>query len=209
VVGLLAALMLAACGTQAGAPPAPATAAPVVTTAPEPATAAPTPVGSNAPADTLRWSLEGVSDLSSIDPAKPGDAPTITAINLIFAGLIRLDEKLEVQPDGASGWQVSADGTTYTFTIRDGLAFGDGSPVTAGDFVYSINRALAPETASYGAPFQLGHIIGAQDVVNGKVKEASGVRAVDDKTLEIKLDGPLAYFLSSFRIPSPLPCRRS
>ena len=149
----------------------------------------------------LRWSLEGVSDLSSIDPAKPGDAPTITAINLIFAGLIRLDEKLEVQPDGASGWQVSADGTTYTFTIRDGLVFADGAPVTAGDFVYAINRALAPETASYGAPFQLGHIIGAQDVVDGKAKQASGVRAVDDKTLEIKLDGPLAYFLSQLSYP--------
>ena len=191
VLGLLTALILAACGSQAGEPASPATAAPVATTAPQPATAAPAPSGDNAPADTLRWSLEGVSDLSSIDPAKPGDAPTITAINLIFAGLIRLDEKLEVQPDGASEWQVSADGTTYTFTIRDGLVFADGTSVTAGDFVYAINRA-APETASYGVPFQLGHIIGAQDVVDGKAKQASGVRAVDDKTLEIKLDGPLA-----------------
>ena len=134
VLGLLAALVLAACGTPAGGPAAPATAAPVAATAPAPATAAPAPVG-NAPADTLRWSLEGISDLSSIDPAKPGDAPAITAVNLIFAGLIRLDEKLEVQPDSASGWQVSADGTTYTFTIRDGLAFADGSPVTAGGTV--------------------------------------------------------------------------
>ena len=201
VLGLLMGLILAACGSQAGGPASPATAAPVATTAPQPATAAPAPSGDNAPADTLRWSLEGVSDLSSIDPAKPGDAPTITAINLIFAGLIRLDEKLEVQPDGASEWQVSADGTTYTFTIRDGLVFADGTPVTAGDFVYAINRALAPETASYGAPFQLGHIIGAQDVVDGKAKQASGVRAVDDKTLEIKLDGPLAYFLSQLSYP--------
>jgi oligopeptide transport system substrate-binding protein len=201
VFGLLAALMLAACGTPAGGPSGSATAAPVATAAPEPATAAPAPVGGNAPADTLRWSLEGVSDLSSIDPAKPGDAPTITAINLIFGGLIRLDEQLEVQPDGASEWKVSADGTVYTFTIRDGLMFADGSPVTAGDFVYSINRALAPETASYGAPFQLGHIVGAQDVVDGKVKEVSGVRALDDRTLEIRLDAPLAYFLSQLSYP--------
>ena len=70
----------------------------------------------------------------------------VTAL-LIFAGLIRLDEKLEVQPDAASSWQVSADGTTYTFTIRDGLVFADGAQVTAGDFVYSINRALSPDTA--------------------------------------------------------------
>jgi peptide/nickel transport system substrate-binding protein/oligopeptide transport system substrate-binding protein len=201
VLGLLAALALAACGSPAGGPAGLATSAPAATAAPAPATAAPTSAGSNAPADTLRWSLEGVSDLSSIDPAKPGDAPTITAINLIFAGLIRLDEKLEVQPDGASEWKVSDDGTIYTFTIRDGLVFADGTPVTAGDFVYSINRALAPETASYGAPFQLGHIVGAQDVVDGKAKQASGVRAVDDKTLEIKLDAPLAYFLSQLSYP--------
>jgi peptide/nickel transport system substrate-binding protein/oligopeptide transport system substrate-binding protein len=201
---LLASLLLAACGSQPGGQ---ATSAPAATPAPDQATAALGPTaaspstGDNAPADTLRWSLEGVSDLSSIDPAKPGDAPTITAINLIFGGLIRLDEKLEVQPDGASEWKVSADGTIYTFTIRDGLKFADGAPVTAGDFAYSINRALAPETASYGAPFQLGHIVGAQDVVDGKAKQASGVRAVDDKTLEIKLDAPLAYFLSQLSYP--------
>src|SRR5262245_54482073 len=92
-LGLLAALMLAACGSPAGGPASSATPAPAATAAPAPATAAPAPAGAGAPADTLRWSLEGVSDLSSIDPAKPGDAPTITAINLIFAGLIRLDEK--------------------------------------------------------------------------------------------------------------------
>src|SRR5262249_12317471 len=175
-----------------GPPPPPAAGATAV---------APAPAGDKAPADRLRWSLEGVSDLSSIDPAKPGDAPTITAINLIFSGLIRLDEKLEVQPDCASEWKVSDDGTTYTFTIRDGLMFADGTPVTAGDFVYAINRTLAPETASYGAPFQLGHIVGAQDVVDGKAKQASGVHAVDDRTLEIKLDAPLAYFLSQLAYP--------
>jgi peptide/nickel transport system substrate-binding protein/oligopeptide transport system substrate-binding protein len=201
VFGLLATLVLAACGTQAGGPAGSATPAPAATAAPEPATAEAAPAGGNAPADTLRWSLEGVSDLSSIDPAKPGDAPTITAINLIFGGLIRLDEQLEVQPDGASEWKVSADGKVYTFTIREGLMFADGAPVTAGDFVYSINRALAPETASYGAPFQLGHIVGAQDVVDGKAKEVSGVKALDERTLEIRLDAPLAYFLSQLSYP--------
>jgi ABC-type oligopeptide transport system substrate-binding subunit len=213
---LLVALFLASCGQQVGGPATPAAAGPAtsvtvreptaVSGPATPAATAPTvatnqPAGGQAPADTLRWSLEGISDLSSIDPAKPGDAPTITVISLIFSGLIRLDDKLEVQPDGASEWKVSADGTTYTFTIRDGLTFADGTPVTAGDFVYSINRALAPETASYGAPFQLGHIVGAQDVVDGKVKQVAGVKAIDTKTLEIKLDGPLAYFLSQLSYP--------
>lgn len=203
VLILLAALILAACGSPSAAQPTPSAGqeATASSGAPSAAPAQSTVATGGAPADTLRWSLEGISDLSSIDPAKPGDAPAITAINLIFGGLIRLNDKLEVEPDGASEWKVSQDGTTYTFTIRDGLKFADGTPVTAGDFVYSINRALSPDTASFGAPFQLGHIVGAKDVVDGKAKEASGVKALDDKTLEIRLDGPLAYFLSQLSYP--------
>ena len=157
--------------------------------------------GAAATSDTLRWSIEGVSDLASIDPAKPQDAQSITVISQVFSGLVRLNEKLEVEPDSAASWQVSADGTKYTFTLRDDLKFADGSAVTADDFVYSINRALDPATASFGAPFQLGHIVGAQDVVAGKTKEASGVNAIDDKTLELTLDAPLAYFLSQLSFP--------
>jgi peptide/nickel transport system substrate-binding protein/oligopeptide transport system substrate-binding protein len=213
---LLVALLLAACGGQAGgqatpaaggqatdsaqptaAASAPATAEAAPTAAaPATAEAAPTASGDQASADTLRWPVEGLSELTSLDPAKPGDAPNNTVINLIFAGLVRLDDKLEVQPDGASEWKVSDDGTTYTFTIRDGLKFGDGTPVTAKDFVYSINRALAPETAGFGASSHFGHIVGAKDMLDGKATTVSGVRAVDDKTLEIKLDAPIAYFLS-------------
>jgi len=68
--------------------------------------------------------------------------------------------------------------------------------VTAADFVYSINRALAPETAAFGAAGHFGHIVGAKDVLDGKAKEVSGVKALDDRTLQITLDSPIAYFLS-------------
>ncbi|MDZ4720063.1 MAG: peptide ABC transporter substrate-binding protein [Roseiflexaceae bacterium] len=211
VLTLLGALILSACGGASTAAPtavpsAPTNALAEPTAAPAPTTSVPAEPTTSVPttqdqANTLRWSLEGISDLTSIDPAKPGDAPTITVINTIFAGLVRLDEQLKVQPDGASSWKVSADGTSYTFTIRDGLKFSDGTPVTAGDFAYSINRALSPETASYGAPFQLGHIVGAQDVIDGKTKEVTGVKAIDDRTLEITLDAPLAYFLAQLTYP--------
>ena len=216
-MGLLSMLMmlLAACGGQAAAPtkPAATVAPPVATVAPPAATVAPPaatvapPAATQTPAatvddtGTLRWSLEGVSDLTSIDPAKPGDAPTITVINNVFGGLVKLNEKLEVVPDGASSWGVSADGKTYTFTIREGLSFADGTAVTADDFVYSINRALSPATASYGAPFQLSHIVGAKDVVDGKAKTASGIKASNPRTLEITLDAPLAYFLAQLTFP--------
>ncbi|HEU4322380.1 MAG TPA: peptide ABC transporter substrate-binding protein [Roseiflexaceae bacterium] len=194
---LLAIVLLAACGNQSVATPtAPAAGVTPVSGGP----AAPAPRG-DAPTDTLRWSLEGISDLSSIDPAKPGDAQAITVINSIFGGLVRLNDRLEVVPEGAASWQVSGDGTVYTFALRDGLSFADGTAVTAGDFVYSINRALSPETASFGAPFQLGHIVGAKDVVEGRASEARGLRAVDAKTLEITLDAPLAYFLAQLTYP--------
>jgi peptide/nickel transport system substrate-binding protein/oligopeptide transport system substrate-binding protein len=125
----------------------------------------------------------------------------VTVLGLVFGGLVRLDEQMEVQPDGASDWNVSADGKVYTFTIRDGLMFADGTTVTADDWVYSINRALAPETASYGAPAQLSHIVGARDVIEKRTRTASGVRAVDPRHLEITLDAPLAYFLAQLVYP--------
>src|SRR5262245_15807902 len=201
VLPLLFALLLAACGSPAAgtATPAPgeATVAPATTAAPPTAIPAPTGASGNpAPVDTLRWSIEGLSDLTSLDPARPGDAPNNSVITLIYAGLVRLNDKLEVVPEGASDWKVSGDGTIYTFTIREGLKFGDGTPVTAGDFLYSINRALTPETAAFGAAGHFGHIIGAKDVLEGKAKQVSGVKALDDKTLEITLDSPIAYFLS-------------
>ena len=125
-------------------------------------------------AQKLIWSVDGVNELPGLDPANPQNAQSIQAINLIFGGLVKLDAKLNVVPDGAEKWEVSEDGKTYTFTIREGLKFADGTPVTAGDFAGSINRALQPETASYGASFQLGHIVGAADVAAGTAKRPAG-----------------------------------
>jgi oligopeptide transport system substrate-binding protein len=190
VIPVLFALVLASCG---GVPEIAPT-APVPTTI-VPPTAQPS-AGSNAPADTLRWSVEGLSELTSLDPAKPGDAPNNAVINLIFSGLVRLNGKLEVQPDGASDWKVSNDGKTYTFTIREGLKFGDGTPVIADDFVFSFNRAMSPEVGAFAASAHFGHIVGAEDVMSGKALEATGIKALDDRTLEITLDSPIAYFLA-------------
>lgn len=193
---LVLVVLLAGCTSQGGGAPTPPAAGTAAPTAGRTTPSAGTP-----PPDTLRWSLEGLSDLSSIDPAKPGDAPSIAVINNIFGGLVRLNARLEVDPEGASEWSVDSTGQVYTFRIRDGLTFADGTPVTAEDFAFSINRALAPATASFGAPAQLSHIVGAKDVIEGRAKAASGVRAVDARTLEIRLDAPLAYFLTQLTYP--------
>ena len=150
---------------------------------------------------TLIWSVDGVNELPSIDPANPQNAQSIQAISLIFGGLVKLDANLNVVPDGAEKWEISEDGKTYTFTIREGLKFADGTPVTAGDFAASINRALQPETASYGAAFQLGHIVGAADVAAGTAKTASGIEVVDDRTLKITTDDNVPYFLAQLTYP--------
>jgi peptide/nickel transport system substrate-binding protein/oligopeptide transport system substrate-binding protein len=208
LVLLIVALIAAACGQAGGAqsPTAPgaratASAGGQAPTAAADASPAPSQAGAQAPADTLRWPVEGLSELTSLDPATPGDAPNNAVITLIFSGLVRLDPQLEVIPDGASEWKVSADGTVYTFTIREGLKFGDGTPITAEDFVYSINRAVAPDTGGYAASSHFGHILGVPEVLSGQAETVSGVRAVDERTLEIKLDAPIAYFLALLTYP--------
>jgi oligopeptide transport system substrate-binding protein len=164
------------------------------------ATNVPTPQ-LNGPGQVLRWPNEGINELPSLDPAKSQNAQSVLVCGLVFSGLVKLDAELKVIPEAAESWEVSPDGTIYTFKLRPDLRFADGTPVVAADFAYSINRALAPETASYGAPFQLGHIVGAQDVVEGKTKEAAGIKVIDEQTLEIRTDQPLAYFLSKLTYP--------
>lgn len=190
VTALIVALTLAAC--SGAAPQSEPTVVPTTT---------PSVALEPAPPDILRWSLDGVTKLPSLDPARPEGVQSNALLSLVFGGLIRLDDKLEIQPDCAAEWSVSADGTVYTFTLREGLVFADGTPVTAGDFVYSITRALQPETASFGAPSQLNHIVGAADVIEGRATELRGVRALDARTLQITLDGPLAFFLAQLSYP--------
>ena len=194
-LSLMTILLITACGAPVAQPVQTATSvsqvdATVVATALPPG-----------PQDSLRWSLEGVDTLASLDPAEPVNTASNTVIGLVFSGLIRLDEHLEVQPDGAERWTVSDDGLVYTFFLRDDLRFADGTAVTANDFKYSINRALAPETASYGAPFQLGEIAGALDVVEGRATMASGVQVLDQHVLEIRLHKPQAHFLAQLAYP--------
>ena len=169
------------------------------TVAPAPGAASGGPVG--AASQKLLWSVEGVNELPGLDPANPQNAQSVLAINLIFGGLVKLDAQLNVVPDGAEKWSVSEDGKTYTFTIRSGLKFADGSAVTAQDFADSINRALQPETASYGASFQLQHVVGAADVASGAAAEASGIKVVDDQTLAITTDETVPYFLAQLTYP--------
>ena len=133
-------------------------------------------------------------EIVTLDPALSEESPS-SIVGAIFSGLVRIDKDLKVVSDIAERWEVSEDGKTYTFHLREGVKFHDGKPVTAGDFKYSWERACDPETESRKARTYLGDIVGAKEMLAGEATELSGVRVINDLTLEVTIDGPKPYFL--------------
>lgn len=146
---------------------------------------------------TVQWGLAGISDLPTLDPALASDPTSITVASLVYGGLVRFDQHLRVQPDGASHWTISRDGKTYTFFLRPHLRYADGSKVTAHDFVAALDRALGPEGPAGTAPFYLQLIAGS---TSGK--KPNGILAVNASTVRITLLHPAAHFLSELAFPA-------
>jgi len=138
----------------------------------------------------------------TLDPAISSETTSHQYIMQIFSGLVRLDDNLEPVPDIAQDWQVSNDRKTYTFYLRHDVRFHDGRQVKAEDFKYSWERACDPATGSRTASTYLGDIVGVNAVLAGETKEISGVRVVDDYTLEVTIDAPKSYFLYKLAYPT-------
>ncbi|GAC1435169.1 MAG: ABC transporter substrate-binding protein [Chloroflexota bacterium] len=151
----------------------------------------------------LRISDEG-STTPSLEPAMVADDPWIAT--LVFSGLVGLDANLHVIGDGADTWRVSPDRRTYTFHIRPGLRLGNGTPVTADDFAWSLNRALTPKFANGNASYYLGNIKGAADVTARKAAWASGIKVLTQGAqkgwLQITLKQPSSVFLQQLTFPT-------
>lgn len=141
------------------------------------------------------------TDPFTLDPAVASDGNSNDYIMQIFSGLVRLDDNLEPVPDIAEKWELSQDRRTYTFTLRQNVRFHSGRVVTAADFKYSWERACDPATGSGTAGTYLGDIVGVKEVVAGKAKEISGVKAVSEYVLQVTIDAPRSYFL--FRLTYP------
>jgi ABC-type transport system substrate-binding protein len=139
-------------------------------------------------------------DPRSLDPAVSTDVPTGRAVGYLFDGLTRFTADARVEPAIAERWDVSADGATYTFHLRHGVTFQDGSPVTARTVVDSWQRALAPQTKSGAASF-LFPIRGAKEFNGGTGKSVSGLAVRDDSTLTVTLAQPLAIFTKMLAMP--------
>jgi peptide/nickel transport system substrate-binding protein/oligopeptide transport system substrate-binding protein len=133
----------------------------------------------------------------SLDPPNAYESEGIQVIRQVWDGLIKWDPKtLEVVPAIAEKWEISADGLVYTFHLRKGVKYHSGDPVTAGDFVYAWSRAANKATASYLA-YHLLPIAGYDECQAGTADTLSGMKAIDDNTLQVTLKEPYADFLTT------------
>jgi len=145
--------------------------------------------------------LGGDPEPQDLDPARATGSAS-GYVGMLFAGLVRLSPELEIVPELAEGWEISPDGLTYTFTLREGLTFASGRPLTAADVVYSWERAADPATDSPTAATYLGDILGVDEMLAGEADHIAGLAAVDDRTLVVTLDAPKAYFLAKLTYPT-------
>lgn len=157
--------------------------------------------GSDTPAVATTFSVVSGPEPDTIDPALNSSVDGGTMINHVFEGLTRLGtDGVTYEGGQAEKWDVSEDGLTYTFHLRDGLKWSDGSDLTANDFVYSWNRAVNPDTAAdYEYMF---------DVVKGYEDKALDVVAQDDKTLVVTLNNMCPYFLELCAFPAFFPVKQ-
>jgi len=142
------------------------------------------------------------TDPLTLDPATSGDASSHDFIMQIFSGLVTLDSNLQPVADIAKSWTISSDGTVYTFTIKQGVKFQDGREIKADDFKYSWERACNPATGSQTAGPYLGDIVGVKDMLAGKATSISGVKVIDNYTLQVTIDAPRSYFLYMLTYPT-------
>ena len=135
------------------------------------------------------------SEPGSLDPALAQGTHESWILENVFEGLMTFNENGKLVEGMAEDYKISEDEMTYTFTLRNGITWTNGDPVTAEDFEYSWKRALAPETASNYASI-LYYIKGAKAYNAGKGSADDVlVTALNEKTLEVTLETPIAYFL--------------
>lgn len=178
--------------------------------APAPAPAAETPAEPAAePAgeeDYLVWNI-GV-DPQTWDPTLNSAADGGHIIQNMFEGLTKETSK-GIESAAAESWDITNDGKTYTFHLRDGMKWSDGQPLTAKDFEYAWKRACDPAVASDYSFLVTTYLVGGEEFFNGTgSKDDIGVKALDDLTLEVNLKYPVAYFLSLTSFYTYMPVRQ-
>ena len=203
VLAMVMVLGLAACGGSS----APA------------ATAAPAAAGDAAPADTAAAADDDKVlnvmvevEVESLDPQVATDGTSFEVMANFTDGLTQMDADGAAVPAIAESWDVSEDGTVYTFHLRQDANWSNGEPVTADDFIFAWQRAVDPALASeYSYMFsQIGQVKNAAAIIAGEMdKSELGVKAIDSKTLEVTLEVPVSYFLSLMYFPTFYPVNQA
>jgi oligopeptide transport system substrate-binding protein len=141
----------------------------------------------------------GISDIKTFDPGLSTDLPSIAAIDMVFTGLVQLDDSLKVVPQLAASYSEGADGLTWTFKLKPDLKFSDGTPLTSADVAYSIDRALQPATKSTTAPIYLALVKDSDKLVAGKITTIIGdsLLTPDANTIQIITNKKASYFLDA------------
>lgn len=149
-------------------------------------------------AQAVTLNVYNAGDPTSLDPHKISGDWEDRITGDIFEGLLTEDIDAKPIPGQAKSWDISEDSLTYTFHLRDGIKWSDGTPVTAGDFVFALRRLMDPATAAEYAYLQYP-IKNAKAINSGEISDLTqlGVEAVDDRTLKITLEAPTPYFLGA------------
>ena len=142
------------------------------------------------------------SDPPTLDPHLTVDNVSAVIVQEVYGGLVTIDPNIEIVPDLAESWDVSADGRVYTFQIRRDAKFQDGKRVTSEDIRWSLERSADPLTESPVANQYLGDIVGVTAKLEGNSQTIRGLRVVDDYTVELTIDAPKAYFLAKLSYPT-------
>ena len=159
----------------------------------------------NAQRGTLNIMLE--TEVQSLDPQVATDGTSFEVIADYTDGLMQMDADGAAVPAIAETYDISEDGKTYTFHLRD-AKWSNGEAVTAADFVFGWQRAVDPATASEYSYMlsDIGQVVNAAEIIAGEKPVTDlGVTAVDDKTLEVQLNVPVSYFLSLMYFPTFYP----
>ena len=144
-------------------------------------------------------------DPETVDPALNSAVDGGNMILHAFEGLLTLDENGQLKEGQAESWETSEDGLTWTFHLRDGLKWSDGTDLTAKDFVYSWQRVCDPNVAAPYAETVLGMVKGYDEAIAGDITKLD-VQAPDEKTVVVNLANPCSYFgeLAAFATLNPV-----
>lgn len=158
-----------------------------------------TPMPEPVPGGTLRMAMQ--SDPSALDPQTLSLTAIWHVVEHIYDTLTRIQPDLTVAPSLAESWQISEEGLVYTFALRQGVTFHDGTPFTADDVAFTYTRLLDPATGSQSTTDLLS-IKGATAFTAGDATTLDSIRVVDPNTLEITLEAPDSSFLTSISASS-------